>query len=219
MLKGTKNILATAKNNTLSLWHFLLNSHSLFCCLFLRENEALWTELSDLRQKHAQQQQVIKEVRSTCAHQFCNHCNRPFSHDVTQLPFWCEAVYSYFRRHSGILAPLEWSTLSIQFEDDCSRILIIYIQGKAFGRSQNNLPISVICRLKLGEELKMEHWSHTLSASCSHSYTVFSVFITNELIICICQINWRFRRLHVGTERLIFQYFMYCLIQCLYVLE
>ncbi|KTF90332.1 hypothetical protein cypCar_00050220, partial [Cyprinus carpio] len=30
-----------------------------------RENEALWTELSDLRQKHAQQQQVIKEVRST----------------------------------------------------------------------------------------------------------------------------------------------------------
>uniref|UniRef100_A0A8C2D853 Heat shock transcription factor 2 n=1 Tax=Cyprinus carpio TaxID=7962 RepID=A0A8C2D853_CYPCA len=27
-----------------------------------RENEALWTELSDLRQKHAQQQQVIKEL-------------------------------------------------------------------------------------------------------------------------------------------------------------
>ncbi|XP_051511123.1 heat shock factor protein 2-like isoform X2 [Myxocyprinus asiaticus] len=27
-----------------------------------RENEALWTELSDLRQKHAQQQQVIKEM-------------------------------------------------------------------------------------------------------------------------------------------------------------
>ncbi|XP_059354345.1 heat shock factor protein 2-like [Carassius carassius] len=27
-----------------------------------RENEALWTEISDLRQKHAQQQQVIKEL-------------------------------------------------------------------------------------------------------------------------------------------------------------
>lgn len=40
----------------------MYNSHSLFCCLLSRENEALWTELSDLRQKHAQQQQVIKEL-------------------------------------------------------------------------------------------------------------------------------------------------------------
>lgn len=39
--------------------------HNTSLFLLFRENEALWREISDLRQKHSQQQQLIKKVRST----------------------------------------------------------------------------------------------------------------------------------------------------------
>lgn len=61
----------TVKEGTCSTVHFL----DCMTVFLFRENEALWREISDLRQKHAHQQQLIKKVSTTVDTSIYNICN------------------------------------------------------------------------------------------------------------------------------------------------
>lgn len=69
--------------------------------------------------------------------------NRPFSHDVTQLPFWHKAGYSYFRQHNKVLSLVHPDACAtdpqIRLDDDCCCLFSSSFRERCLA-SQSNLP-------------------------------------------------------------------------------